>query len=354
MRIASAFTLLAALLIGAASPAEASEPEPGKTVTLACRADASHRYACYLPKAYDPAKEWPILYCFAPDAQGDALLGMFRETLEERGWIGVGSLVVKGGDRAPNLVALDKLWADTEARLSLSPRSRFAGGFSAGARISFLLVEKHPEALAGVIAVGAGTPKDKGLPGKELAVFLCCGETDFNRKEMEALASGLSQAGNPHRFETFPGGHQMPGGELLAKAVGWLDEKIPEKRAARVEAGLAAAGKLAEDGKAAEAVRGLADLLDAMADDAGHREAIARLVKKLAKEPGAKDEAAALSRYDGALAFVIENGDRLADSRTVRGKAEKKLADVVKRYPGTRAAELAKRRLEGLPKGRAR
>ena len=81
-------TLCAVLTV--ALPALAAEPPPGKVTMVTCKANPDQRYSCYVPKAYTPEREWPILYCFSPNATGDAFVTRYREACEERGWIVVG------------------------------------------------------------------------------------------------------------------------------------------------------------------------------------------------------------------------------------------------------------------------
>lgn len=81
-----------------ASPsARAEDPKPGKIVEVACKNDAGQTYSCYLPKAYTNKKQWPILYCFSPNARGDLFVQRYKEFCEKAGWIVVGSMNSKNG-----------------------------------------------------------------------------------------------------------------------------------------------------------------------------------------------------------------------------------------------------------------
>ena len=62
----------------------------------------------------------------------------------------------RNGPWGPIKEAIDAMWADTEARFSLSKSMRYASGFSGGARVSFGLASQKPEFISGVIAIGAG------------------------------------------------------------------------------------------------------------------------------------------------------------------------------------------------------
>ena len=71
-----------------------------------------------------------------------------------------------------------------------------------------------------VIAIGAGLPSGGTMgPVKSHAVVLLCGETDFNRGEMDALAKRLKGDGNALVYRNFPGAHVMPPDKMLEEAV---------------------------------------------------------------------------------------------------------------------------------------
>jgi len=199
-------------------------PRPGKTTLVVAARDTSQSYAVYLPKNYDPTRPSPILYAFHPAARGDKLVELFREACERHGWIVAGSMNSRNGPPEPVFEALQAIWADTESRFNLSPNQRYATGFSGGSRVAFGFARMNRGRFAGVIAMGAGVSTDKVLPEKEIAVYVTCGETDFNREpELEFwLVPSLKENGNAHKFRTFPGGHIPPPKEVAGEAVDWL------------------------------------------------------------------------------------------------------------------------------------
>lgn len=191
---------------------------------VSCAANANQRYSVYLPSNYDPSKPMPILYAFHPRALGNVLVDRFRDACEKHGWIVVGSMNSRNGPPQAISVALHAIWNDTHERFNLSRKSHYATGFSGGARVSFSLARMHKGMFAGVIAMGAGVNADEVLPEKEIAVFVTCGETDFNRDpELEFwLVPSLRINGNAHKFRTFPGGHVIAPKEIVEEAVDWL------------------------------------------------------------------------------------------------------------------------------------
>lgn len=200
--------------------------QPGQTETVPCQADPAQNYVCYVPKAYHKAKKWPILYCFSPNANGAAFVDFYREACEEVGWIVVGSNNSRNGPGEPILAAMKAMWADTHARFNLDDKRIFASGFSGGARVSFWMSGLYPENFAGVIAIGAGTSDGKIAP-RGMAIWLMCGETDFNLKELEALDAKLKGEGWKYRRKTFPGAHTMPPKDLGTEAVRWMAKEKP-------------------------------------------------------------------------------------------------------------------------------
>ena len=50
--------------------------------------------------------------------------------------------------------------------------------------------------------------------------------TTFYRKR-------LKEAGNPVRYENFPGGHVMPTVDLMEEAVRWMDDQAVERKLAK-------------------------------------------------------------------------------------------------------------------------
>jgi dienelactone hydrolase len=200
--------------------------QPGQVEVLACKDAPDQKYACYVPKAYHKAKKWPILYCYSPNADGGYFVDFYREVCEEVGWIVVGSNNSKNGPGEPILAAMKAMWADTHARLSIDDKRVFASGFSGGGRVSFWMSSLYPQNFAGVIAIGAGTSDGKVEP-KGMAVWLMCGETDFNLKELEALDAKLKSEGWKYQRKTFPGAHTMPPKTLGADAVRWMAKEKP-------------------------------------------------------------------------------------------------------------------------------
>lgn len=337
-----------ALLILASAAANAAGPEPGKTVVVACKADPEQKYSCFLPRKYTPKKPWPILYCFSPNARGDAFVRLYRDAAEEAGWIVVGSLNAKNGPWEPIRKSIDAIWQDASERLNLCPYTRFASGFSGGARVSFAIAEMHSERFAGVIAIGAGLHGSAKPPAKELIVKLLCGEADPNRRELDPLFKQLQDAGSRVTFETFPGGHIMPDVDILSGAVRWMKAQVMEVRVERFRRDIDAARALHGESSPVEAYFMLRETMSRHACVREHQADARKLLKTLERVAAVKPEASAMKKLDPVLEWIGKNRSRLEKSNAARAEAIKKLEAVVNRYPGTRAASIASNRAGDL------
>ena len=125
--------LLAGLILGFVAAAGAADvPAPGTIAErVACRDRPEKTYALYLPPSYAPDRPAPILYLL--DARGRALLALerFRGAAEAYGWILASSYDSRSDTKDdPNTPALQAMWSDTHARLSIDPRRLYLGGFS--------------------------------------------------------------------------------------------------------------------------------------------------------------------------------------------------------------------------------
>ncbi len=346
----TAILLSVVVLLLTFSVASAAEPTPGAMKTVTCKANPSQSYSCYVPKAYTPKKTWPILYCFSPNANGDAFVQRYMKVCEERGWIVVGSMNSKNGPWGPIKTAIDAMWTDCEERFSLSKTMRYASGFSGGARVSFGLSDLKPKHIAGVIAIGAGlsSTAQGAVPRKELAIFIVCGETDFNRKEIEALVPRLKENGNPLHHELFPGAHTMPPVPVMEKAVRWMDDQAVERKAERFRKAIDDATALRDGG---EPVKAWAALVEAMAANPGQKalqKEAAKLRKALERTDEVKPEAKALRLLDTAMKWVVKNRARIDKSKSVKAQAVKKLRRIVDGHGGTHAAKRAEAELAKL------
>lgn len=129
--------------------------------------------------------------------------------------------------------ALDALVAREVARGI--PRSRIVlAGFSQGGVIALQAGLRHPEALAGILALStflalAGTlPEEASAANRTIPVFLAHGSGDAMIPVARAHASrdALRAAGYPVDWHEYPMGHEVCTEEIAAIGA-WLRQRLP-------------------------------------------------------------------------------------------------------------------------------
>jgi len=191
---------------------------------VVCQYDRSQSYTLFLPTAYSPEKQWPIIYAFDPGARGNIPVELFQEAAEKYGYIIAGSNNSQNGPWENNVRAANALWSDTHIHFSIDDKRIYAAGFSGGARMASGLSHLLKKPVAGIIACGAGLPNwlkpDKIAP----AVFFgMVGLADMNYKELKRLDMELDSLDTTHRIRTFHGPHDWPPRELCEEAVEWME-----------------------------------------------------------------------------------------------------------------------------------
>lgn len=222
-------------------------------------------FALYLPKAYDPAKPWPVVLCFHPGGNGDYPVRLLAPAAERLGYVLAGSLDSKNGPWEPILKAQEALWKEVNARIHVDPRRAYATGFSGGSRAALYLALSHPDRFAGVISCGAFWAERKEVPKKSpLALFLLVGNQDFNLFEFTRAQKELDKKGVCHWLEEWDGDHRWPSEALMTEGLEYLHAcamksgLIPEDRAfleGLLQARLESAAALAQAGLGVEACR---------------------------------------------------------------------------------------------------
>lgn len=210
-----------------APPTPAGTPLPPGQVTerIVCAADPAQSYALYLPSSYDPARRWPVVYVL--DARGVALraLERFRAGAEKYGYVLASSYnSASDQSRDPNIKAVNAMWADTHARLSLDDRRIYLAGFSGTVRSSCAIATSAAGKVAGVIGAAAGWPPQMP-PARDtpFVFFGTAGDRDYNYDEMLELEPTLTRLGVPYRIELFAGLHDWMPEELAADALAWME-----------------------------------------------------------------------------------------------------------------------------------
>ncbi|UCE40072.1 MAG: hypothetical protein JSV17_11425 [Candidatus Aminicenantes bacterium] len=202
------------------------ELEKGTVIPkVICKDNPEHSYALYLPSAYTPEKEWPILYALDPGARGHIPVELFLPAAEEYNYILAGSNNSRNGPWQQVIQALIILWNDTREQFSIDKKRIYVTGFSGGSRGAsiFSRVIMHP--VAGIIGCGAGIAKSIIKPEQiKPAYYLgIVGITDFNYREMAMLKDQLEQQDVAHRLIIHKGGHDWPPAKTCLQAIEWLE-----------------------------------------------------------------------------------------------------------------------------------
>ncbi len=187
--------------------------------------EPSQSYALYLPSSFDPAKKFPIVYCFDPGARGSTAVEKYRAAAEKYGYIAVGSNNSRNGiDLRLLSNVLNNLWADTNQRFPIDTNRTLAAGLSGGARVASLFANSCKGCIFGVIGSVAGPSPDIEISEKLPFIFFgTVGLEDVNFVEFRELEKKLTAAHIAHRIEEFDGGHQWLDESLAAEALGWFE-----------------------------------------------------------------------------------------------------------------------------------
>ena len=217
-------SMMVVLLAHSAAHAQTESIPRGQIVdSIEVLNDSSQSYALYLPSNYTPDRNWPVLYAFDPGARGRVPVERFKEAAEKYGWILVGSNNSRNGPWDISVNAWNAMQTDTHKRFAIDDERLYATGFSGGARAA-VRIAAGCKCLAGVIASGAGFPRDLvPSPQMHFVFFGAAGVEDFNYPELKNLQELLTKAGIIHRVQTFEGRHEWPLVSVATAAVEWME-----------------------------------------------------------------------------------------------------------------------------------
>ncbi|HLP09112.1 MAG TPA: dienelactone hydrolase family protein [Opitutaceae bacterium] len=216
---------LFALPFVCAADSPAPPPDPrGFVEKVVCRADAHQSYAVFVPTSYDPARRWPVLFCFDPRARGALPVRLFAAAAEKHGYIVAGSHSSRNGPVSDNDAAVATLLRDVSERYSIDRERVYVAGFSGGARVATRVC------LAGfakaAVVCGGGFQDHESTPprlGFDLLGF--AGSEDFNRQELLRIDRDLRDSATAHQLVIFPGDHHWLPESQTESTLAWLDAR---------------------------------------------------------------------------------------------------------------------------------
>src|SRR5215469_14862761 len=103
---------------------------------VVCSSNPAESYALYLPAHFSTNREWPIIYVFDPLARGEAATEVVRPAAEKFGYVVAASNNSKNGLEGGSREAAIAMWDDTQLRLPVDQRRRYAAGMSGGSRVA--------------------------------------------------------------------------------------------------------------------------------------------------------------------------------------------------------------------------
>jgi predicted esterase len=276
---------LGLLLLATVAASGAEIPKGHVLEKVACTADNEQTYALYVPTAFDPARKWPVLFCFDPGARGKAPVERFQAAAEKYGWLVAGSNNSRNGPWDANAKAINAMITDVNRHLPIDSRRVYVTGLSGGARVACQLALGG--IARGVIACSAGFPTPE-IPSKLPFVFFgTAGVTDFNYRELRRVDRELDDRRAIHRVVFFGGGHEWLPAELAVEALAWLElqamrDGTKPKDAAWIEAQFESRRAAIPAQPAHENYRGLKALaadFKSLADTAALEKKVAELAK---------------------------------------------------------------------------
>lgn len=191
---------------------------------VTCEKIAEQSYALYLPTAYTPDRQWPIIYLFTPGANGPVPIREYKQAAERYGYILAASNNSRNGSWKVAFQASNAMFDDTWARLSIDTGQVYTSGFSGGARVATAIAMQSGR-VAGVIACGAGFPvNDEMQPHEDVdfAFVSLCGNRDMNLMEMSETRDKLDGWNLPNHFVEFEGPHKWPSADTVQLAIEWI------------------------------------------------------------------------------------------------------------------------------------
>jgi predicted esterase len=191
---------------------------------IAASSDPEMTYAVYLPPSYSPDHKSPVVFVLDPRRRGAFAADLFRDAADQFGWIVISSNNTESDSQnAPNMRALQAMFADAPARFSVDETRIYLAGFSGTANVAFSVAENAKGAITGVIGCSGWLPASWKAHDPGFAWFGTAGNLDFNFLETRSIDDRLATASANHRVEFFAGPHRWAPKPLLAQAAGWME-----------------------------------------------------------------------------------------------------------------------------------
>jgi dienelactone hydrolase len=176
-----------------------------------------------------------MIYFFDPAGRGRRPIELYKDLAEKYGFVITGSNNSRNFGSDPSQ-AVNSIWQDTHARLSLDDHRLYTSGFSGGARVAGAMALNSSGQIAGVIAHGAGYPNAHGEASDKLVYYFAVGNRDFNWPEVITDGHEREKQGLPYRVRQYSGTHQWAPPEVMDDAIRWIILKAMQSSAMPADA----------------------------------------------------------------------------------------------------------------------
>jgi dipeptidyl aminopeptidase/acylaminoacyl peptidase len=186
-------------------------------------------YYLYLPSAYSPEKDWPVLVgVHGYSGDGKQCLDWWQEPAEKAGFVlvcpsfGAGNVEWEFIQNETNLLGILRR-VGNEVRVQ---KKIFLAGFSAGGEFALLFSYSHPNLVQAVSLLSSGNYYEPFKDYKDIRFLVLMGDRDNPVAEQNAASfvEGLQQKGYTVEYEVLPGvGHEVAP-EALEKTILFFQE----------------------------------------------------------------------------------------------------------------------------------
>ncbi|MEJ1223516.1 alpha/beta hydrolase [Sediminicola sp. 1XM1-17] len=138
-------------------------------------------FALYMPKNFDNAKNWPVIFLFDEEGRGRQLVRFFQEAAEQEGYILAASNNVH--DSLPiskNILISNRMFNRTFQLFSIHAKRIYTGGISGGGRLASVIPVFVPN-IEGVVSFGGTLGNVEVLSSKNLFHYIgIVSKEDYN------------------------------------------------------------------------------------------------------------------------------------------------------------------------------
>ncbi|MFS4456180.1 alpha/beta hydrolase [Maribacter sp. 2304DJ31-5] len=177
-------------------------------------------FALYLPRNFEMARAWPIVFVFDMDGKGKQAISMFKEAAEEEGYILAGSNNTNDSlTLSQNVLVAKRMFNEVFEILPIGKNRSYTAGFSDGARFASV-IPNFIRDISGVISCGASIGNVEILNAKRPFHFIgVVGRSDYNYIDLRSRQNVLNKLRFPNQLVLFEGGSAWPSKRELATAL---------------------------------------------------------------------------------------------------------------------------------------